>query len=178
MPLRHKYIPHYTVEDYMRWEGDWELIEGTPIAMSPSAGFLHQKVSSLIHWQLMERLKNCNKCLALYEIDWIVSEDTVVRPDIIVICQEPEGEYITKAPEIIFEIVSRQTAQKDERIKYEIYEREGVRYYILVYPELKVSKVFRLKDHRYVKIKDAIRDRVEFQIGECSIEFDFSLLWG
>jgi hypothetical protein len=21
-----RYIPHYTVEDYRRWEGDWELI--------------------------------------------------------------------------------------------------------------------------------------------------------
>jgi len=48
MPLAKKYMPHYTVEDYMRWEGDWELIKGTPFAMSPSAGITHQKLSGSI----------------------------------------------------------------------------------------------------------------------------------
>jgi len=25
----------YTYEDYKRWKGDWELIEGFPFAMAP-----------------------------------------------------------------------------------------------------------------------------------------------
>ncbi|RME68419.1 MAG: Uma2 family endonuclease [Nitrospirae bacterium] len=177
MPTARKYIPHYSLKDYLRWEGDWELIEGIPVAMSPSAGFLHQKTSGAIYVQLSEKLRPCQGCIALYEIDWIVSEDTVVRPDIIVICEEPEGEYITKTPEVIFEVVFRQTAQKDEKVKFEIYEREGVKYYVLVYPELKIAKVYRLQEGRYQKVMDATREKTEFSIRDCAVEFDFSQLW-
>lgn len=161
----------------MRWEGDWELIEGTPVAMSPGAGFLHQKVSGAVYTQLSTTLKKCKNCLSLYEIDWIVSDDTVVRPDIIVICQEPEGEYITKAPEVIFEVISKETAQKDKKVKYEIYEKEGVKYYVLVYPELKVAKIFRPQSHRYVKVSDVVKETIAFSIKNCSFDFDFSTIW-
>ena len=30
------YVETYTYEDYKRWEGDWELIDGVPLAMAPS----------------------------------------------------------------------------------------------------------------------------------------------
>jgi len=30
------YQEHYTFNDYQHWEGNWELIEGMPYAMSPS----------------------------------------------------------------------------------------------------------------------------------------------
>lgn len=29
-------IPHYTYQDYEKWEGDWELIRGIRYAMSPA----------------------------------------------------------------------------------------------------------------------------------------------
>jgi hypothetical protein len=41
-------IPHYTYNDYQKWEGDWELIRGIPYAVSPSPGWRHQ----LFGWQL------------------------------------------------------------------------------------------------------------------------------
>ncbi len=122
MPVADQYIPHYTVEDYRRWQGDWELLGGVPVAMSPSPDFVHQKVASRLHYQLMRSVEQCPSCIALYEMDWIVSEDTVLRPDIILVCGEPEGDYITRAPKIVVEVVSRNTAYKDERVKFEIYE--------------------------------------------------------
>ena len=36
MSIAGKYRPHYTYEDYLLWEGRWELIEGMPYAMSPT----------------------------------------------------------------------------------------------------------------------------------------------
>jgi len=38
------YQEYYTFEDYQQWEGDWELIEGMPYAMAPSATVTHQTV--------------------------------------------------------------------------------------------------------------------------------------
>ena len=35
MQKAHEYLPHYTYEDYCMWEGNWELIDGIPYAMSP-----------------------------------------------------------------------------------------------------------------------------------------------
>ncbi len=43
------YIPTYTVQDWKLWEGDWELIKGTPVAMSPSPLNKHQLMGSDLH---------------------------------------------------------------------------------------------------------------------------------
>lgn len=33
MEMGQKIIPHNTYDDYVRWEGRWELIDGHPIAI-------------------------------------------------------------------------------------------------------------------------------------------------
>ena len=38
-------IETYTYEDYKLWKGDWELVNGLPLAMSPSPTREHQKLS-------------------------------------------------------------------------------------------------------------------------------------
>jgi hypothetical protein len=39
-------IPHYTYTDYKSWEGDWELIQGIPYAMSPAPNWKHHRFGS------------------------------------------------------------------------------------------------------------------------------------
>ncbi len=39
-----KYVPHYGLDDYQNWEGDWELWAGIPVSMSPSPFGRHSKV--------------------------------------------------------------------------------------------------------------------------------------
>lgn len=41
-----KFIPRYTVSDHRLWEGDWELVEGIAISMSPSPFGPHERVVS------------------------------------------------------------------------------------------------------------------------------------
>ena len=178
MRLVYRYLPHYTYEDYKNWEGRWELIDGIPFAMSPAPAVKHQFVSNNIAWQLKELLKNCKECKALLPVDWKINEDTVVQPDNLVICYPIEDKpYITKAPTIIFEVISKSTQEKDEKIKFEIYEREGVKYYILIYPEEKLAKVFELINGKYSKLIDATEETVKFDLKDCFIEFDFSKIW-
>ena len=31
-----RYLPHYTVADHAAWQGDWELLDGVAVAMTPS----------------------------------------------------------------------------------------------------------------------------------------------
>lgn len=170
-------LPHYTYDDYMLWEGRWELIEGIPYAMTPSPNFRHQRISHIIARLLDEALDNCNLCQGVLPVDWIVAEDTIVQPDNMVICYQPAGNFLTRAPALIFEILSASTAQKDRNIKFSIYEREGVSYYCIVDPENDVAKIYLLQAGRYIKQLDATDESVEFDLGICRIDFDFSRIW-
>lgn len=176
--IRLDYLPRYTYDDYKHWEGKWELIHGIPYAMSPSPSIPHQIVSNNIAWQLKESLKNCEKCIALLPVDWKISDDTVLQPDNMVICFEVENKsYITKAPSIIFEVLSPSTALKDRNLKFSIYESEGVEYFVIVDPEDKISKIYKLKDGKYIKIGDFGKEKFTFELKDCSFDFDFSKIW-
>ena len=170
------YLPHYTMEDWRRWEGDWELIEGVPYAMAPSPGVTHRSVGVKIVRQLDEALEACPEYMVVYETDWEVSSDTVIRPDCMVICGQA-GERVRRAPRILFEIVSPQSVIRDEHLKFEIAEREGVPYYVLVYPGGRVAKVFQWREGRYVKAADCTSETFEFGLEACAVGVDFSRVW-
>ena len=179
-------LPRYTYEDYVTWEGDWELINGIAfskncsVSMAPAPMIKHQNISANIAWELKEVFKDCHKCQVLMPVDWKISDDIVVQPDNSVICHNPLNEaYITKAPKVIFEILSKSTAKKDKGIKYDLYEKEGVKYYCIVDPNENMAKVYELKDGRYIKICDASDETIQLKIDECDkiLEFDFSKIW-
>ncbi|BCX80664.1 hypothetical protein MIT9_P0238 [Methylomarinovum caldicuralii] len=171
-------LPHYTWEDCRRWEGDWELIAGIPYAMAPGPTARHQRLSLKIARQLDEQLERCDDCQVLFETDWIVRDDTVVRPDVMVICGGIEGDWPTRTPRLIFEVVSPSTALRDEKLKFELYQDEGVAHYVLVYPDLRTAKVWRLRDGRFVKRADAVNETLDFDLaGDFRIAFDFSRIW-
>jgi Uma2 family endonuclease len=173
-------LPRYCYEDYKNWDSSWELIYGVPYAMSPAPMIKHQNISTKIAWQLYDFLKECPTCQVLMPVDWKISDDTILQPDNSVICHTPSHEaYITKAPKIIFEILSKSTAKKDRGIKFDIYEKEGVEYYIIVDPNENIAKVYRQKEGRFIKLSDASTEIVDFELVECdrTILFDFSKIW-
>jgi len=171
-------LPHYTHDDYVQWEGRWELIYGVAHAMSPTPGIMHQAISQHIASQLERALESCRECHALLPVDWKIDEETTVQPDNLVICGELEKTaYLSKTPVLIFEILSKSTAHKDRTTKFKLYEREGVRHYVIVDPNESIAKVYRLQDGRYIKVLDASKDNVEFDLGKCRISFEFAKIW-
>jgi Uma2 family endonuclease len=83
-----------------------------------------------------------------------------------------------QVPEIIFEIVSPSTGRRDETIKFELYQKEGVGYYVLVYPDGQVAKVYRFNEiGKYVKVGDFDNETIEFETKKCRFDFDFSKIW-
>jgi len=174
-------LPYYTYDDYKNWESNaWEIIYGQAYCMSPAPMIKHQSVSANIAWELKNIFQECEKCKTLLPIDWKIAEDTVVQPDNSVICHEPKNEaYITKAPKIIFEVLSKSTAKKDRGLKFHLYEAEGVSYYIIVDTKEQLAKVYELKEGKYIKMCDASDETVTFKLKSCqtNIAFDFSKIW-
>jgi Uma2 family endonuclease len=170
-------LPHYTYKDYIDWEGRWELFDGIAYAMTPAPSIDHQRISQKIARLLDEALENCEQCVALLPVDWKITEDTIVQPDNLVVCYQPSGKYLTRAPSLIFEILSASTRSKDENIKFRLYETEIVLYYCLVDPDEKSIKIFLLTDGRYIKQIDATTETFEFDLSACQITLDCSKVW-
>jgi len=167
-------LPKYTYDDYKLWQGDWELIDGNAIAMAPSPIGKHQKVLGRITTQFNQELEDnsCN-CEAYPELDWIINRSNVLRPDLAIYCEKID-DYPKTTPKIVVEIISPSTAKNDEEIKFNIYEKEGVEYYILVYPELGKVRIFKLINGSYKKVYEGDN---KFKFDLCDIEIDFSLVF-
>ncbi len=99
MSTARRYIPHYTRADYEQWEGDWELWQGVPVAMTPSPFSPHQNYSYRITRALWDGIEAA-KCEAvvLQDVDWIISDDTIVRPDIFILCGDVPERHVTQPP--------------------------------------------------------------------------------
>ena len=138
-----RYIPHYTLADYQQWEGDWELWDGIPVAI-PRHFAPHQICALKVMCSLL-RLTESAKCQAVVvpAIDWIISDDTVVRPDILLLCGDVPEEHVTRPPALIVEIISPATAERDRNQKCKLYEENGVDYYLIVHPNNRTIEAYR-----------------------------------
>lgn len=147
MTTAKKYIPHYTVADYSRWEGDWELFDGIAVSMAPGPFGPHQSLGRKL-MRLLEDALLSAKCDAevTYELDWIVSDDTVVRPDVLVICGEIPERYLESPPALIVEVLSDSTRHRDRTYKRDLYESQGVTAYLLADPDAMSLEAFVLGD--------------------------------
>jgi len=172
--LKMEDLPHYTYDDYVQWEGRWEIIHGIPYAMTPSPAKQHQRISHKIAFQLEGLLKNCPRCDAYLPVDWQIDEGTIVQPDNFVVCDENiEGEKIQVPPVLVFEILSPSTHRKDRVLKYQLYQGAGVKYYCIVDPETKSAVVFTMGDKKYKDLGEFQEGKIAFDLGPCIITFDF-----
>ncbi|BDU49574.1 Uma2 family endonuclease [Haliovirga abyssi] len=127
----------YSYNDYKNWEDseDWEIINGVAYNMSPSPSSEHQEIGSKILIELGNFLKN-KECKLYYELDVILSDENILKPDIIVVCDKSKIKKrgIFGAPDLAIEILSPSTSIKDKTLKLELYKKYGVKEYWLVDP--------------------------------------------
>jgi Uma2 family endonuclease len=132
------YKPRYTVADYITWEGDWELWDGTPVSMSPSPNYRHQRVGARLVRSLeaqLEKDEACHDCHLAYEVDWHIDEYTIVRPDLLIVCGPEPEDFVKTPPALVVEILSPSTAEKDRTAKRELYASQGVPHYLIIDPD-------------------------------------------
>jgi Uma2 family endonuclease len=137
-------LPYYTEREWREWDGSWELIEGEPYAMAPTPYLKHQEISLNIATFFKNKLKNCPmRCKTLLPVDWYVDETTIVQPDVLIVCGENIGsKKLTTTPTLIVEVLSFSTASRDRREKFNLYQRSGVQYYLIIDPTAKKVEVY------------------------------------
>ena len=154
MDLAKKEKKRYSYTDYISWPDDerWEIIDGVAYNMSPAPKVKHQRISRNITWAIgknTSKLKGCEFFEA--PTDVVLDEYNVVQPDLFIVCDKNKitEDNIKGAPDLIIEIVSPSTAYKDTKIKKDLYEKFGVREYIIVFPDLFIVERYILKDKSY-----------------------------
>ena len=167
-------LPAYTYEDYQQWEGDWELIEGIPYAMAPAPVKRHQMLVLAIGSEVLSIADQCPHCEVLIDEDWKLDSNTVLKPDVAIVCNDDNPNFISKTPDVIFEILSPATARRDEGIKFNHYEEQGVKYYILIYPDELIAKVYQHNGDKFKKVAECDTERFDFKAASCPFGISFT----
>jgi Uma2 family endonuclease len=150
----------YTYADYLTWEWDQlaELIHGKIYKMSPAPSSDHQSISQNLSSQIWQYLrgKKCKVFSAPFDVRLPGPSKkkenrdivTVVQPDICVICDlsKIDKRGCLGPPDWIIEILSRFTSSKDISLKFDVYEKSGVKEYWVVHPEEQTLLIYTLDD--------------------------------
>jgi Uma2 family endonuclease len=155
----------WTYADYLTWDDGqrWELIEGTAyllqgaVGLAPAPKRYHQELSGALFFQLFAFLKNkpCKVYDAPFDVRLSEQSDvsdnyveTVVQPDIVVVCDKTklDDRGCNGAPDLVIEITSPSTAKLDLTIKFDLYQKHGVKEYWIIHPAEKTLMVFKLQE--------------------------------
>ena len=170
-------LPHYTYDDYLHWEGKWEVIDGIPYAMSPAPTPNHQQIAVNLSFELAGPLKNCKNCKVYQPIDYLIGEDIILQPDLLIVCGEIKKKFLDFAPALVVEILSPSTVLKDKHTKYSLYQSQGIKYYVLVDPDLKEAEVYEISNKVYELRQKGNSFAYEFLIEDCKASVSFGEIW-
>lgn len=180
MPLpREKY---YTVEEFYNLPDEIhaELINGEIVYMAaPST--IHQDISGELYYIIKDYIKSqagkCRAYTAPFGVQLHEGEDTVLEPDISVICDTgkitPRG--CTGAPDWIIEIVSPSNPEHDYITKLGLYHNAGVREYWIVDAQHRQVYVYNMDNDDLTLNAYSFDDTVRVGIYE-DLYIDFSSL--
>jgi Uma2 family endonuclease len=141
-----------TYEDYRNTPEDerYELLDGE-LVMSEAPRIVHQRANV----KLVSRMERFVEEGDLGEVfhaptDVVLSETAVVQPDLLFVSNE-RAHIITEqniqgAPDLVVEILSPSTANRDWTIKRELYAAHGVKELWIVDPDARIVWVMLLRD--------------------------------
>lgn len=176
-----KILPHYTYEDLIGWQDKWELIEGVPYAMSPAPVPKHQFIATDLAAEFKEGIKkaNCKDCKSTIFLDYKVSDDTILQPDVLIVCGKIGEKFLDFPPALVVEILSPSTALKDRNNKYIIYEKQQILYYLIIDPGNNLIEIFKLNsDQKYSpEIFDPSHPYTFILKDGCSIDVTLANIW-
>src|SRR5205085_9955603 len=110
-------------------------------------------------------LANCDDCTVYPPLDWKISDDTIVQPDVLIVCKKIEKKYLDFPPVLVIEVLSPASAAKDRGEKMELYQSQKVKYYLIVDGQFKKVEIYKLLDNEY-ESESLNRGSVDFSFEE------------
>lgn len=154
----------YTYADYVALGQDifFEMIDGNVISMSPSPTPKHQDVVDELtaEFKMYLRGKECMAFSSPIDVCLFAKKETNledikdwVQPDLVVVCDKNKigDKNITGAPDLVIEVLSPSTARNDRLIKFNSYERAGVKEYWIVDPYNMSVEIYSLVGNSYTQ---------------------------
>ena len=145
-----------TYDDYARLPDDgrrYELYDGE-FEVAPAPNTRHQRTVRNL-WRILDghtlRLELGEVFVAPYDV--VLSNSTVLQPDLLFISRERAAiihpENARGAPDLVVEVISPGTRQRDRRRKRDLYARYGVPYYWLIDPDRGEIEAYQLVNGTY-----------------------------
>jgi len=137
-----------------------EIIDGVHY-VTPSPNLRHQRLVGRLHAAfVLYLLEHPNAGEAfLSPLDVVFTESDVVEPDLLFVTADQQHiltpKHVRGAPAIVIEITSPGTRKVDETNKFRLFERNAVREYWLVDPDLERVKVYgRGEDSAFSRVAE------------------------
>lgn len=143
-----------TYDDYRLLPDDgkrYELMDGD-LFVSPAPSTTHQLVLGELLVALRAQLAGTAVVL-FAPVDVILSSTSVVQPDLVVV-RVDRKHLITKraiegAPDLVVEVLSPGSIDRDQQLKRRLYERFGIPEYWIVDPDHGQIEIWRMHEGRY-----------------------------
>ena len=158
--------PKLTYDDFLLFPDDGkrhELIDGEHYE-APSPTLRHQRISKRLFAAIDNWLGKHPVGEIFYApLDVILSDFDVVEPDLLYVSNQRAGDllggtHVRGAPDLVIEIGSPGTRQRDETIKQRLYEKSTVIEYWVVDPEIDVVRVYRRDGERFARAVELTRE--------------------
>lgn len=147
----------FTYDDYLIWDlgpyRKYELIGGE-FFMTPAPTFFHQRKLRELGIKIAEFLKKTGQGEVVYApVDVILSDTDVIQPDIVFISKDNyriiKKKGVVGSPDLVVEIVSKNSKKMDYKTKRELYEKHRIKEYWIVDQENEEIKVLVLDEGKY-----------------------------
>jgi len=142
--LAHKKQGEYTIDDYYNHTGEHrvELIDGVIYDIS-SPSTIHQIIISKL-WKKFDNYidSQSGNCIAMFspmDVQLDCDDKTILQPDIFILCNRDKLKHnvVYGAPDLVVEVLSPSTQNKDIKIKTAKYRKAGVKEYWMINPQTK-----------------------------------------
>ena len=151
-----------TYDDFLLFPDDGqrhELIDGEH-HVTPSPNIRHQLILGNLFFLIRSWLEHSKTgAVFMAPLDVVFTRFDIVEPDVLYVSNARAKAVLTAAnvqgvPELVIEIGSPSTRKRDETIKKQLYEREGVSEYWVVDPELDTVRVYVRAGERFGRARE------------------------
>lgn len=181
----------YSYADYLNWnfKERIELIKGKIFKMSPAPAMKHQRIASRMASQMYDSFKNkpCEVFFAPFDVRLTIKDkktnqdiQTVVQPDICVICDELKLDKrgCLGSPDLVIEILSPGNSKKEMKQKFQVYESSGVREYWLVEPKDCCVFIYTLNEEgKYIGHRPMTDDEIMYSHIFPEMKIDLAIIF-